>query len=153
MVNNNMPLGISSAPWSGFASVILHRESNHRYVVRYGGTVEIPGGQCKFTYYAPRPQLRMAINGDQETAIIVHFFPSYLQGKEDGLLAKLEPPSVNGGAWEYQLTNRRYHPVNSWLYDTWHEERRYSVYVPKIIMGPNCPPSRLVIDISSVPPN
>jgi hypothetical protein len=152
MVNNNIPLGISSAPWNGSGSVILHRESNHTYVVRYDGTVESSRGQRTFAYYAPRPQLQMAINSEDETAIIVRFSPSHLPGREDGLWAKLEPPSVYGHAWEYQLTNRRDPPVNSWLYETWHEEKRYSVYVPKVIMGINCPPPRLLVDISSVPP-
>ena len=152
MAIGNMSSRKSSAPWNGFVSVILGKETNHTRTVRYGGTFEFPRGRRTFTYYAPRPHLRMAVNSEQKTAIVVHIFPSHLQGNEAGSLTSPNPPSVNRDAWEFQLTNRRlYHPVNSWLYDTWHENRRYNIYVPKLFMGTDSPPRRILVDISNVP--
>ena len=153
METNKKPFRKPCTPWNGFVSVILGKEANHTNTVRYDGVFEFQGRQRTFTYYAPRPQLKISLNSEQKNAIVVHILVSPLQGKKIEAPINSSPNLVNGGAWEFQLTNRRrYRPVNSWLYDTWHEDRRYNIYVPKLIMCTTCPPNRVLVNISNVPP-
>ena len=145
--NGEPYLRIQNEYWSGFEIVLLTKHSVKTDTVRYVGVCEVDGAEHQLSLYASKAMMQLSAIGIDQDEILFNFFPSPLPMKETGFMGREIPPSVDTPAWEYQLTDRREHAANSWIYDTYSEGIRYSFYLPKAVTEALKPPLRLLTQI------
>lgn len=148
--DENFSFRIQPAPWNGFGVTVLRKVKECGNVVHYYGMFDVDGNNCPFDLYAPRPQLSKALGSEREPEITFHLFPSFLPVRETGYIGEQISLSVDTETWEYELTQRREHAVHSWIYDTWHGDKLYVIYVPKKLMEGAPPPAKIMTGMTGI---
>ena len=128
--------------WEGpFIARVQVYDTTHGDTVQYRCKLE----NSKLQFYAPKPLLAEMFDSEPQETLIVQIAKTPLPMIETGFRANNIPPTAGPDFLEYQFTDWRDQPVNSWLYENNSYGRRNSIYVPREVMGDKTPPNRIIV--------